>query len=122
MHERSKTNKLWKLKFVRKIPSNTATGKERFSLKYLSEDELKHITVTFIKDNFIMPKFRKRNGSAILDFFSLKIVDSSVLTKTKEIVQPGREEWTINGKEIDNKKSKQLPFKRWRNSDKKNLF
>ena len=39
-----------------------------------------------------MPKFRKRNGGAILDFFSLKIVDSSVLTKIKEIVQPGREE------------------------------
>ena len=93
MHERSKTNKLSKLKFVRKIPSNTATGKERFSLKYLSEDELKHITVTFIKDNFIMPKFRKRNGGAILDFFfSLKIVDSSVLSKLKEIVKPGREE------------------------------
>ena len=90
MHERSKTNILSKLKFVRKIPSNTATGKERFYLKYLSEDELKHITVTFIKDKEM--KFRKRNGGAVLDFFSLKIVDSSVLTKIKEIVQPGREE------------------------------
>ena len=122
MPEKSKTNMLSKLKFVRKVPSNSVTGKEMFFFKYLYKDELKHISATFIKYNFIMPKFRKRNGGAILDFFSLKIVDSSVLTKTKEIVQPGREEWTINGKEIDNKKSKQLPFKRWRNSDKKNLF
>ena len=67
MHERSKTNMLSKLKFVRKV-----TGKERFSLKYLYENELKHITVTFIKEDFIMPKFRKRNGGAILDFFFFK--------------------------------------------------
>ena len=79
------------LNFVRKVPSNTVTGKERFSLKYLYENELKHITVTFIKDDFIMPKLRKRNGGAILDFFSLKINDSSVLKKIKEIVPPGGE-------------------------------
>ena len=83
MHERSKTNMLSKLKFVRKVPSNTVTGKERFSLKYLYENELKHFTVTFIKEDFIMPKFRKRNGGAILDFFSLKIDDSSILKKNK---------------------------------------
>lgn len=60
------------LNFVRKVPSNTLTGKESFSLKYLYENELKHITVTFIKDDFIMPKLRKRNGGAILDFFFFK--------------------------------------------------
>ena len=50
---------LSKLKFVRKVPSYTITGKEWFSLKYLYEYELKCVTVTLTKDDFIVPKFKK---------------------------------------------------------------
>ena len=83
MHKRSKTDMLPKLKFVRKGLSNTVTGKERFSFKYLFECKLKHISITLTKDNFIMPKFRKRNGGVIFDFFSLKIDESLVSRKNK---------------------------------------
>ena len=94
--ERSKTNMLSKLKFVRKVQSNTVTGKERFSLKYLYEHELKHFTITLTKDDFIMPKF--------------KIDDSSVPKKIKEVVKPGRDELTIHEKEIDYQKKSATLF------------
>lgn len=69
MHRKSKTNMLSKLKFVGKVLSNTITGKERFSLKYLCEYELKHVSITLTRDDFIMPIFRKRNGGVNFDFF-----------------------------------------------------
>ena len=71
MHQKSKTNMLSKLKLVGKILSNTVTGKERFSLKYLYEYELKHVSITLTRDNFIMPIFRKRNGDVNFDSFFL---------------------------------------------------
>ena len=55
MHRKSKTNILSKLKFGGKILLDTATGKERFSLKYLCEYKLKHLIITLRKDDFIMP-------------------------------------------------------------------
>lgn len=103
MHERSKTNMLSILKFVRKVPPNIVTSKEKFSLKYLYEYKLKHITGTLTKYNFIMPTFRKRNGGVIFDFFSFKIDYSLVPKKIKEIVKRGRHELTINKKETDYK-------------------
>ena len=45
MYEKSKTNMLSKLKFIGKVLPNTITSCERFSLKYLYEYELKHITI-----------------------------------------------------------------------------
>ena len=72
MHKRSKTNMLWKLRFIGKVLSSTITGHERFSVEYLHEYELKHITITLTKDDFILPKFWKRNGDLIFDFFALK--------------------------------------------------
>ena len=71
MHQKSKTNMLSKLKLVGKVLSNTVTGKERFSLKYLYEYELKHVSITLTRDNFIMPIFRKRNGDVNFDSFFL---------------------------------------------------
>ena len=68
MHRKSKTNILSKLKFVGKILLDTATGKERFSLKYLCEYKLKHLIITLRKDDFIMPKFRKAGKGANFDF------------------------------------------------------
>ena len=69
MHQRSKTNMLSKLKFVGKVLSGTVTSKERFSLKYLYEYKLKHVTVTLTKDNIIMPKLRKASKGANFRFF-----------------------------------------------------
>ena len=93
---KDKKNMLSKLKFVRKVQSNTVTGKERFSLKYLYEHELKHFTITLTKDDFIMPKF--------------KIDDSSVPRKIKEILNAGRDKLTIDEKEIDYQKKSGTPF------------
>ena len=64
--ERSKTNVLSKLKFVRKVQSNTVTGKERFSLKYLYEHELKHFYHNLNKRRFYNAKIQNRR------FFSAK--------------------------------------------------
>ena len=74
---------LSKLKFLGKVLSDTVTGTERFSFKYLYEYELKHITITLTKDNLIMPKFREAGK--------------------------GRDELTVAEKEIDHKK-KVTPF------------
>ena len=60
---------LSKPKFIGKVLSNAIASREQFSLKYLYEYELKHITITLTKDDFILPKFRKRNESLIFDFF-----------------------------------------------------
>ena len=57
MYRKFKTNMLSKLKFVGKVLTDTVTDKEQFSLKYLYEYELKHITIILTKDDFIMPKF-----------------------------------------------------------------
>ena len=57
MYKKFKTNMLSKLKFVGKVLTDTVTDKEQFSLKYLYEYELKHITIILTKDDFIMPKF-----------------------------------------------------------------
>ena len=57
MYQKFKTNMLSKLKFVGKVLTDTVTDKKQFSLKYLYEYELKHITIILTKDNFIMPKF-----------------------------------------------------------------
>ena len=57
MYRKFKTNMLSKLKFVEKVLTDTVTDKEQFSLKYLYEYELKHITIILTKDDFIMPKF-----------------------------------------------------------------
>ena len=57
MYQKFKTNMLSKLKFVGKVLTDTVTDKEQFSLKYLYEYELKHITIILTKDDFIMPKF-----------------------------------------------------------------
>ena len=69
---------LSKRKFFGKVLSNTITGREQFSLECLCKYELKHITITLTKDNFILPKFRKTNGALSFDFFSFKIDDSLV--------------------------------------------
>ena len=83
MHEKSKTNMLSKPKFIEKVLSNTITGRQRFSLKYLYKCKLKHITVTLTKDEFILLNFRKRNESLIFDFFSFKTDDPLVPKKKK---------------------------------------
>ena len=57
MYRKFKTNMLSKLKFVGKVLTDTVTDKKQFSLKYLYEYELKHITIILTKDDFIMPKF-----------------------------------------------------------------
>ena len=57
MYQKFKTNMLSKLKFVGKVLTDTVTDKEQFSLKYLYEYELKHITIILTKDDFIIPKF-----------------------------------------------------------------
>ena len=57
MYQKFKTNMLSKLKFVGKVLTDTVTDKKQFSLKYLYEYELKHITIILTKDDFIMPKF-----------------------------------------------------------------
>ena len=56
------------------------------------------------KNDFILPKFRKRSKSPVFDFLSFKIDDPSVLKKIKEIIEPNRDELTIAEKEIDHKK------------------
>ena len=64
---------LSKLKIIGKILSNKIPGRERFFPKYLYEYELKHITITLTKDDFILPKFRKtKAGVLFLTFFPLK--------------------------------------------------
>ena len=57
MYQKFKTNMLSKLKFVGKVLTDTVTDKKQFSLKYLYEYELKHITIILTKDDFIIPKF-----------------------------------------------------------------
>ena len=57
MYQKFKTNMLSKLEFVGKVLTDTVTDKKQFSLKYLYEYELKHITIILTKDDFIMPKF-----------------------------------------------------------------
>ena len=57
IYQKFKTNMLSKLKFVGKVLTDTVTDKKQFSLKYLYEYELKHITIILTKDDFIMPKF-----------------------------------------------------------------
>ena len=65
-----KKSMLSKLKFIGKILSNIIPGRERFFPKYLYEYELKHITITLTKDEFILPKFRKtKSRGLIFDFF-----------------------------------------------------
>ena len=75
---------LSKLKFIGKVLSNTITGSQRFSLKYLYKCKLKHISVTLTKDDFILLNFRKRNESLIFDFFSFKTDDPLVPKKKKK--------------------------------------
>ena len=106
MHQRSKTNMLSKLKFDGKVLSSIVTGKKRFSLKYLYEYELRHITITLIKGHFIMPKFRKAVKGANFDFFSFKKDDSLIPKEIKEIIEPSRHQLAISEKEIDHKKCK----------------
>ena len=74
MHQRSKTNMLSKRRFIGKVLSNTITGRAQFFLECLYKYELKHITITLTKDDFILPKFRKKNGAS----FFFKIDDSLV--------------------------------------------
>ena len=97
---------LSKLKFDGKVLSSIVTGKKRFSLKYLYEYELRHITITLIKGNFIMPKFRKAVKGANFDFFSFKKDDSLIPKEIKEIIEPSRHQLAISEKEIDHKKCK----------------
>lgn len=78
--------------------SNTITGKERFSLKYLCEYELKHVSITLTRDDFIMPIFRKRNGGVNFDFFFFQNRQFFGTEKIEEIIEPFAE------KEIDHKK------------------
>ena len=72
MYRKFKTNMLSKLKFVGKVLTDTVTDKEQFSLKYLYEYELKHITIILTKDDFIMPKFWNAGKGANFDFFLSK--------------------------------------------------
>ena len=75
---------LSELKFGRKVLSDTVTGKERFSVRYLYKNETEHITITLAKDSFIKPKFRKAGKDANFDIFSFVIDDSSVPKEMKE--------------------------------------
>ena len=102
---------LSKLKFIGKVLSNTITGRQRFSLKYLYKCKLKHISVTLTKDDFILLNFRKRNESLIFDFFSFKTDDPLVpKKKKKEIIERSRDELPIAEKEIDHKKKVSKSF------------
>ena len=111
MHQRSKTNMLSKRKFFGKVLSNTITGREQFSLECLCKYELKHITITLTKDDFILPKFRKtKSRGLIFDFFSFKIEDSLLPKEIKEIVEPGTDKSAIGKKKLDNKEKVSISF------------